>query len=625
MDRESGRHKVFSRRAAMLAGSQLTLVSVLVGRMYYLQVIESDQYQMLADENRINMRLLPPPRGLILDRFGREIANNRRNYRVVMVAEQANDIEETIRRLASVVPINDHQRRKVLREVRRRRQFVPVTVAENLTWEQFSRLNVVLPELPGVQPDVGETRQYPYGSHIAHVIGYVAAVSEKELTGDPVLELPGFRIGKNGIEKVFDEHLRGKAGSLRVEVNAYGRVIRELQRKEGEPGNDVVLTLDADLQDAVARRLGDESAAAVVMDVHTGEIFSLVSTPAYDPNAFNIGLSSKAWKELVGHPRAPLINKAVGGMYPPGSTFKMVAALAALEAGAITPEHRVHCNGVTQLGNAKFHCWRYRYGGHGWMDLEQAIAQSCDLYFYDIAKKVGVDRMAEMARRLGLGGKLDVGLPAERAGLVPTKAWKQAVIGVPWQLGETLITGIGQAYLLASPMQLATMTARMVNGGFAVTPTLVRPQEEPAEPETPPASLGIGRHNLDLMLQAMDSVVNGKRGTARAHRLDKELGVRMGGKTGTAQVRRITKAERQAGGKLAEDTPWKERDHALFVAFAPVDEPRYALALVIEHGRSGTYAAQVSKDLMTEVIKRDPARRPPVGPLVRSDDDADAG
>jgi len=625
MDRESGRHKVFSRRAAMLAGGQLSLVAVLVGRMYYLQVIESDQYQMLADENRINMRLLPPLRGLILDRFGREIANNRRNYRVVLVAEQANDIEETIRRLGSVVSINDHQRRKVLREIRRRRQFVPVTVAENLTWEQFSRLNVVLPELPGVQPEVGETRHYPYGSHIAHVIGYVAAVSEKELTGDPVLELPGFRIGKNGIEKVFDEHLRGRAGSLRVEVNAYGRVIRELQRKEGEPGNDVVLTLDAALQDAVARRLGDESAAAVVMDVHSGEVFALVSTPAYDPNAFNIGLSSKGWKELVNHPRAPLINKAVAGMYPPGSTFKMIAALAGLESGAITPDHKVYCNGVTQLGNAKFHCWRYRYGGHGWMDLEQAISESCDLYFYDLAKKVGVDRMAEMARRFGLGSKLGVGLPAERGGLVPTKAWKQAEIGVSWQLGETLITAIGQAYLLTTPLQLATMTARLVNGGYAVSPTLVRARgERPAGPVQVP-SLGISRHNLDLMRQAMVDVVNGKRGTARQYRLDKDLGMRMGGKTGTAQVRRITKAERQAGGKLAEDTPWQERDHALFVAFGPVEEPRYATALVVEHGRSGTFAAKISKDIMTETLRRDPARQPTIGPLVRSDDADGAG
>lgn len=619
MDRENGRHKVFGRRAALLAGGKLTLAAVLVGRMYYLQVIESDQYQMLAEENRINMRLLPPPRGLIVDRFGRELANNRRNYQIVLIAEQANDVDATIDRLSRIVPINDHQRRKIMREVRRRRPFVPITVAENLTWEQFSRLNVVLPELSAVQPEVGETRHYPTGSTHAHVVGYVAAVAEKELTGDPLLELPGFRIGKNGVEKVYDEKLRGRAGSLRVEVNAYGRVIRELARKDGEPGENVVLTIDSALQEAVVRRLGEESAAAVVMDVHNGEVLAMASNPAYDPNAFNIGLSSKAWRELVEHPRAPLINKAVSGEYPPGSTFKMIVALAGLEAGITTAEHRSFCNGVVKLGNARFHCWRYRYGGHGWMDMKQAIAQSCDVYFYELAKRVGVNRIADMARRLGLGERLDVGLTSERDGLVPTREWKQAVMDVPWQLGETLITGIGQGYLLTTPLQLATMTARLANGGFAVKPQLVRSAEAGKAGREPPAeAIGLSRRNLEIVTDAMAEVVNGKRGTARRYRLDEALEVQMAGKTGTAQVRRITKAEREAGGKLAEGTPWEERDHALFVAFAPVDAPRYAAAVIVEHGGSGTYAAEITRDIMTEALRADPSRRPAIGRLAVS-------
>jgi penicillin-binding protein 2 len=621
MERDSTRHKVFGRRAAILGGFKLTLAAVLVGRMYYLQVVESKQYQMLAEENRINMRLLSPPRGLLFDRFGRKVAHNRQNYRVVMVAEQTSDIEATIERLSAVVPITPGQRGKILKEVRRRRPFVPVTVAENLTWEQFSRLNVVLPDLAGVQPDIGESRFYEYDVSLAHVVGYVSAVSEKELTGDPLLELPGFRIGKNGVEKIFDESLRGRAGNQRIEVNAYGRVIRELARRDGEAGDDIVLTIDAELQKAISQRLADESAAAVVMDIHTGELLALVSTPAYDPNAFNVGLTSKAWRELVRHERAPLTNKAISGQYPPGSTIKMLVALAGLEAGIISPSQKFFCNGRIKLGNATFHCWRHRYGGHGWIDMKQGIAQSCDVYFYEVARKIGIDRISAMAERFGLGQMLGVDLPAERAGLVPTPDWKMAVIGQPWQLGETLITGIGQAYMLATPLQLATMTARMANGGFAVAPHVIRAKRRSGFDRTEeyvPARaepIGVSRANLDVVLDAMSEVVNGKRGTARASRLDEELGLQMAGKTGTAQVRRITKAEREAGGKQAEDTPWKYRDHALFVSFAPVNEPRYAVAVIVEHGRSGTYAAKLTKDIMTEVLSRDPLGEPAFGAL----------
>ena len=629
MERGDGnRHKAFTRRLALLGGGQLALASLLLGRMYYLQVLESDQYQMLAEENRISMRLLAPPRGLVLDRFGRELASNRQNYRVVLIAEQTKGVTETLDRLARIIPIHPHQRRRVLREIKRKRPFVPIKVAENLTWEQFTRINVLLPDLPGVQPDVGEGRHYPAGLETAHIVGYVSSVSEADLTGDPLLELPSFRIGKNGIEKVYDESLRGKAGNSQVEVNAYGREIRELARQDGQPGEDVVLTIDAGLQEKITRRLADESAAAVVMDIHQGDILAMVSAPSYDPNAFNLGMSNKAWRALVQHPRKPLINKAIAGQYPPGSTFKMVVALAALEAGVVGPGHKVFCNGVMKLGRSKFHCWRHRLGGHGWVDMKQAIAQSCDLYFYDIARRLGVDRIGAMARRFGLGEALDIELVGERGGLVPSKDWKLAVTGVPWQLGETLITGIGQAFLLATPLQLAVMAARLANGGMAVRPRLSRTQaplpdngaaatgnDQGGDPGTdrqvPP--IGVSAANLKVITDAMSEVVNGKRGTARKYKLDKELDQKMAGKTGTAQVRRISKAERKAGGKLAKETPWKERDHALFTAFAPVGAPRYAVAVVVEHGGSGTYAAKLTKDIMTEVLRGDPLARAAVG------------
>lgn len=618
MDRgEGNRHKTFTRRAALLAAGKLSLAAVLMGRMYYLQVLESDQYQMLAEENRISMRLLAPPRGLVMDRFGRELASNRQNYRVVLIAEQTNGVAETLDRLARVIPITPHQRRRVLREVMRKRPFVPVKVAENLTWEQFARINVLLPDLPGVQPDVGEGRHYPVGLETAHIVGYVSSVSEADLTGDPLLELPGFRIGKNGIEKIFDETLRGKAGNSRVEVNAYGREIRELARQDGQPGDDVVLTIDADLQEKISRRLADESAAAVVMDIHQGEILAMVSAPSYDPNAFNLGMSTKAWHALVQHPRKPLINKAIAGQYPPGSTFKMIVALAAMEAGVAGPGHQVFCNGVIKLSNTKFHCWRHRYGGHGWVDMKQSIAQSCDIYFYDLARRLGVDRIGDMARRFGLGEALGVELLGEQDGLVPSKDWKLAVTGVPWQLGETLITGIGQAYLLTTPLQLAVMTARLANGGLAVTPRLSRHQvpARPGDAMTPasPEAIGVSATHLRVITDAMEEVVNGERGTARKYKLGEGLPFKMAGKTGTAQVRRISKAERKAGGKLAKETPWRERDHALFTAFAPVGAPRYATAVVVEHGGSGTYAAKLTKDIMTDVLLLDPLAHSALG------------
>ena len=610
--RDGDRYKLFSRRAAMLAGGKLALLTTLVGRMYYLQVIEADKYKTLAEDNRISMRLLPPPRGRILDRRGVPLAVNEQNYQVLLVPEQARDVNETLMALDEVIGLTGGERKRILREIKRKRSFVPVTVRENLTWEDVARIEVNTPDLPGIMIDVGQSRYYPEGVATAHVLGYVAAVSEKELTGDPLLELPGFRIGKAGMEKVHDLALRGAGGTSQVEVNAYGRVIRELNRQEGRPGADVRLTIDFSLQKMAAERLGEESGVAVVLDIHTGDVLALASNPSYDPNAFNRGLSSKEWKTLVNNPRTPLNNKAISGQYAPGSTFKMVVALAALEKGVITPQQKVFCEGHMELGNAKFHCWKKN--GHGPQDMHEAIMHSCDVYFYEIARRTGIDRIAAMARRFGLGDVLGLELPGERRGNIPDKDWKRAIYGEPWHMGETLIAGIGQGYVLATPLQLAVMTARLANGGYAVKPRLTRRIEQATDENAAqidaPGSLGINPNHLKLIREAMEAVANEPGGTAFRSRIVKP-GMEMAGKTGTAQVRRISKAERDQGVLKNDELPWEQRDHASFVGFAPIEAPRYAVAVVIEHGGSGSKAAApIARDILIEVQKRNPSAQP---------------
>jgi len=609
MLRDNERHKLFNRRTAMLAGGKALLLSVLAGRLYYLQVVESERYRTLADENRINLRLLPPLRGRIVDRFGDPIADNQQNYRVLLIPEDTRDLDITLNGLGQIIPIGDGERRRILRDIRRNRRFVPVTVRENLSWQSAAQIEVNSPDLPGIMIDVGQSRSYPHGEDIAHVLGYVAAVSPKDQTGDPLLELPGFRVGKAGLERVHDLALRGKGGSSQVEVNAYGRVIRELERREGEPGAEVQLTIDMGLQQMVSERLADESAAAVVLDVHSGEVLAMASSPSYDPNAFNKGLSTQEWKDLIGNPRAPLTNKAIAGRYAPGSTFKMAVLLAALEKGVITPESQVFCTGFMELGNARFHCWKKH--GHGLVDAKSAITQSCDVYFYEIAKRTGIERIAAMAKRLGMGTPLGIDLPGEMGGLVPTPKWKRGALEAAWQKGETVITGIGQGYLLVTPLQLAVMTARLVNGGMAVTPHVTRavsrPDAQAPDAAAPQESLGIRPRHLDLVREAMSDVMNSPFGTARRARIEKPEWA-MGGKTGTVQVRRITKAERETGVVKNEDLPWEDRDHALFVGFAPVDNPRYAVSVVVEHGGSGSKtAAPIARDILEEAQRRNSA------------------
>jgi len=615
---DSERSKTFNRRTLLLGGGQAVLFSTLAARMYYLQILESDRYKMLAEDNRINLRLLPPPRGRIVDRYGDPMAVNQQNYRVVLVREQARDVGQTLDTLARVIELSEYDYQRVLREVGRKRAFVPVTVRDYLSWEEVSRIEVNAPDLPGVNIEVGQTRNYPYNDQMTHILGYVSVVSEAELTGDPLLELPGFRIGKQGIEKQYDRTLRGAAGTSQLEVNAVGRVIRELSRDDGKPGQDLVLTVDAGLQAFTNERLqAERSASAVVMDVHTGDLLALASVPGYDPNLFNVGLTNEAWNQLIKDPLAPLTNKAIAGHYAPGSTYKLIVALAALESG-LSPDFQAYCPGFLKLGNARFHCWKR--GGHGNVDMYQGLQHSCDVYFYELSRRVGIDRMTAMAKRFGLGSTVGIDLPGERPGLIPTREWKLANMGEPWQLGETLISAIGQGFVLTTPLQLAVMTARLANGGKAVVPRLTRPALAAQEAETPDGGeppdefpdMGISSAHMRVVQTGMDLVTNNIRGTAYRARIN-EKGWEMAGKTGTSQVRRITLAERAAGVTKNEDLPWRRRDHALFVAYAPVHAPRYAIAVVVEHGGGGSKAAApIARDILIETQRRDPSGTPPI-------------
>ncbi len=592
-----------SRRGLILGGLQAVLIGTLALRMRQLQVDKADEFRLLSDENSIKIRLLPPARGLIFDRNGRLIAGNEQNYRVTITREDAGDVEAVLNRLARLMPLSQDDIERTLKEVARRSPTLPITVADRLTWEHFSQVAVNAPALPGVTTEVGLSRYYPQKGDFAHVLGYVGPVSDYDLSKmespDPVLQIPKFQIGKVGFEAKYEDILRGQAGTRRIEVNVTGRVMRELSRREGDPGASVQLTLDYRLQNYVQARLGDESAAAVVLDVATGDILAASSAPTFDPNLFVRGISSADYKALMENDHRPLADKTVQGAYPPGSTFKMVTALAALEAGVISPGETVYCKGFVELGNRRFHCWKR--AGHGHVDLTRSLEQSCDVYYYDVAQRVGIERIADMARRLGIGVRHDLPMSAVTEGLAPSKEWKRSKYGKEWLIGDTLNAGIGQGFVLASPLQLAVMTARIASGR-AVSPRLVRAVNgtEVALAEAPP--LEIAPLALAQVRQGMFDVVNSQRGTAYGSRIVDDA-MRMAGKTGTSQVRNITAAERARGVVSNDQLPWNRRDHALFVAFAPYDQPRVAVALVVEHGGGGSAAAApIVRDIVLQAL-----------------------
>ncbi len=607
---EAERTRAFSRRLALVAGAQLAVFGALGVRLHQLQVSDASRFALQAEENRISQRLLTPARGRILDRDGRALADNVPVYRVWVVAEQARDLERVLAELGELITIPTARRDEIIAQARARAAFLPITVRDDLSWDEVAQVAVHAPDLPGVMLDAGLLRRYAHGPEFAHVLGYVGPVDQRELDADtdPLLRVPDLRIGKNGVERGFDKALRGRAGLLQVEVNAVGREIRELDRRPGVGGRDVELTIDHELQRYTHRRLASElSASAVILDVRTGEVLAMVSVPSYDPAAFVNGVSHAQWNEWRDDPRAPLVNKTAAGQYPPGSTFKMITALAALEHGAVDAGKTFFCPGHLSMGKARFHCWRS--GGHGSLAVVQALAQSCDVYFYEAGKRVGIDNIAAMARRFGLGLPTGLDLPNERVGLIPTREWKLAQLNEAWQPGETVVCAIGQGYVSSTPHQLAVMTARIANGGFGVEPWLVRQSGVDAAPLEPAPPLGVSPTSLALVRDGMFEVVNGRRGTARRQKLLSEVD-QMAGKTGTSQVKRITRAERAAGLHKRKDKPWKDRHHALFVGFAPFVDPRYAVSVVVEHGGSGSgAAAPIARDLMQKTLDLDPSGR----------------
>ncbi len=599
---EERRRGVFTRRTLLLASAQLGAFGFLGHRLWRLQVEEGARYATLAEENRISVRLIAPPRGRVLDRQGRVVAGNRLNWRALLVPEQTADVAATIDTFSRIVPLAEHERARIERELRRRRRFAPVVLREFLDWEEMARIELNAPDLPGISVDMGTTRIYPEGEDLAHVVGYVAPPSEADIGEDRLLELPGIRIGRAGVERHHDRVLRGRAGATQLEVNAVGRVIRQLDRREGIPGQDVQITIDAALQKAVRAKIA-EGTTAVLLDARNGEVLAMATKPSFDPNLFNSGVSAAQWRQWTASRSTPLINKATNGLYAPGSTFKMVVGLAALEARVCTPGERVHCPGHMDLGNTRFHC--HNRGGHGGVDLRAALKYSCDVYFYEMAKRLGIDRIAAMARRLGLGVDLGIELPGTRRGLVPTRAWREAQ-GKPWALGDTVVHGIGQGFYQLTPLALATYTARLATGR-AVQPHLTRaiggqPVRGSRPEDWPP--LGINERDLRLVREAMWAVVNEEGGTARVARLPASLGVQMAGKTGTTQVRRVTREQRERGFNVNQ-LPREWRPHALFVAYAPHDNPLFAVSVVVEHGTSGSgAAAPLARDILVEAFQR---------------------
>ncbi len=595
----------FTRRTLLMTAAMGTMMTALGVRMHTLGVRQAGEFELLAEENRVNIQLLPPARGLILDRNTKVLAGNEQNYRVVMTKEGAGDTELVLNRLSHVIPLTADDLDRVRKDIDRNASFVPITVADRLTWEEFSKVALNAPALPGVTPEVGLSRIYPRNTDFAHVLGYVGPVSEKDLEGlenpDPLLRIPDFQIGKIGVEKWREDDLRGSAGTMRLEVNAVGRVMRELERLDGDPGADLTLTLDADVQNFIQARLGDESAACVVMDVRNGDIIAAVSSPSFDPNLFVRGISYRDYNVLTENDHRPLANKSVQGAYPPGSTFKIVTALAALKDGQIDLGFKTRCVGYIESGDRRFHCWKA--GGHGTVDLPKSLAESCDVFYYEVAQKVGIEKIAAMAMELGLGVRHDLPMSAIAEGTIPTKAWKLERFKKDWTIGDTINASIGQGFVLTSPLQLAVMTARVASGNMVVPRLIKAIDGKPVDPD-PALPLDINPEHLRAVRDGLVGVVNGERGTAKASRVV-DATMTFAGKTGTSQVRNISVAERATGVVANEDLPWERRDHALFVGYAPADNPRYAVAVVVEHGGGGSaVAAPIARDAILRAMSK---------------------
>jgi penicillin-binding protein 2 len=615
--------EIVTRRAAILGGGFSLLLVGIGARLFQLQIVDHKKYLRLADENQFNTRVITPLRGEIIDRFGASLASNRQNFRLLFNPAEASNVEAALDRIGEFVVITPEKRAKILREIRRTRGFAPVEIENNLDWEKFSRINFELPYLPGAEPDVGETRNYPLGNATAFVIGYVGAVTDRDLAAKEnenqhlLLRQPGFKVGREGLERTYEHELRGVAGAMDVKVNAHGRVIEEIKESLQPPtqGETLGLTIDADLQMAAMKALEGESASAVVIDTETGDVLVLASTPAFDPNIFTKGIPSALWKELNESAYKPLLNKPLGGIYPPGSTFKMVSAIAAMRAG-VSPNFKVRCGGKFWYGNRFFHCWKKE--GHGTVDMKNSLKLSCDTFYYTVATQIDIDLIADTARKFGLDQTFELGIPGQHAGVIPDRAWKKRYYrsspeNQTWFPGETLSAIIGQGSVSTTPLQLAVMTARIATGR-EIRPRIVRLKGDLVLPQPAAPRIDIPEEFLVVARAGMNAVMNEPGGTAYRSRLP-EPEWQIAGKTGTSQVYRITEEERRRGLTKPEELPWARRDHALFVCFAPYDSPRYACAVVVEHGIGGSRAAAPkAQQIMRAVLAKDPAKLKPIGP-----------
>lgn len=584
----------FTRRAFLLGTGKAILMCGLAGRMYQLQILDSQKYVTLSDGNRIAFRLTPGPRGRLLDRWGQPLVVNNNTFQAVLLAEKVVDLEEAIQRLSQFIDLSEIDLDRLIEHLRgKSSSLVPLLIKDHLTWQEVSKLEVHRLELPGIAVDVGQQRFYPFGPDMAHFLGYVGLPTKEEQQEQKLPPIPGFYLGKSGIEKVLNLDLKGIEGMRPLEIDARRHVVRELEARPAKPGADYRLSLDHQLQLYAGERIAAyESGAVVVLDARTGDILALVSHPSFDPNLFVNGIRQKPWQEILENPYNPLLNKAVSGLYPPGSSIKMLVALAALSTGIITPSTKFSCTGYVTLFGHRFHCHTGRFG-HGALNLQEAIMCSCDVFFYEMSRRVGVNHMIPFFEAFGLGQLLAQGFPGEKAGLVPSPAWKKEKKNKNWLISDTILTSIGQGYFLATPLQLAVMTARLATGQ-AICPSYLA--TETAEAAFP--SLSVDPKHLHFIQESMYRVVNDARGTGRQARIP-YAGAEIAGKTGTCQVRRITLRERELGKKKNHEHAWKERDHALFCGYAPFNHPRYSIAVLVEHGGSGSaVAAPLARDIL---------------------------
>ncbi len=594
MPKETEKQRVFTRRAVVLGGVQMIAFSALASRLFYLQFIRSEEYKTLSENNRVKLQLIAPERGLILDRAGIAMAKNEKNYRLFldMGSISQEQLKQSMEKLHSILPFPEKKWKQV-QKLRVSAARMPELLKDHLSWEEVSLIELHLLSLPGVFIDMGQIRYYPYGEKFSHLIGYMGAVAESEMDEkhQSLFRLPDFKIGKNGIEKMLEEDLRGVAGIRQLEVNVHGVPVREINKKESISGKNIRLTIDSTLQEFTADLLQGESASVVVMEVDTGNVLTLVSIPGYDPNSFSKGIGIEEWKRLNADKKAPLLNKSIAGQYPPGSTFKMLVGLAGLEAGIIKPSSTVYCPGHFTLGSHTFNCWKE--GGHGTVEFHQAVAQSCDTFFYTVADRMGIEKYAQMARRFGLGQRYDIGLMGEKSGLIPDPEWKMKSYKQRWTGGDTINCSIGQGYVLSTPLQLAVMCARMASG------RKVMPRLWVEEGSTPPQfePMDVSESLLQLNREAMTAVVNEPTGTAYGKRISDPPQYAFAGKTGTSQVRKILQR-----GMNQNALPWEYRHHALFIGFAPLDKPKYAVSVLVEHGGGGSSAAApIAKEVLLKV------------------------